>query len=455
MQMRRVLSLLALLAAGCGGGTHESPRNVVLVITDTVRADKLGCYGNERGLTPCLDAFARSGVRFDQASSHAPWTLPSISTMLTGLHPAEHGAGGRLVDGQSRFTPLASTVTTLPAVFKGAGYDTHCIANVMFLHEQFAVTRDFDATDVDVPPDNIHMRDARRTTQAALRWVDAHGERPFFLLVHYFDPHAVYNPPGEFRERFALEADRRDTSWMFPTRPQMMALRDGKVPLPPVPLMRRAEALHEAEIAYMDDQIGSLLIGLSQRGLDDTTAVAITADHGEEFLEHGGFEHGHQLYQELTHVPLLLRAPDLAPAVVDRVVGHVDLAVTLCQLGGIAPDEQFLLAGRSLLDPTAGSRPILAHGNMWAEPLTSYRVGDEKLIRRGDGVHELYDLAADPGEQTDLAPTRAERVQELSTLLDAVQEVLHRGASGESVDVSPAVRELLKAHGYIGGDEEE
>jgi choline-sulfatase len=450
--MRRPLTFLAaaagllLLFVRCGG-TSEGRRNVILIVTDTVRADKLGCYGNDRDLTPSLDTFAAEGVRFAQASSHAPWTLPSIATMLTGLHPAEHGAGGRL----GRFRPLAESVTSLPATFSAAGYDTHCIANVGFLQEQFQVTRDFAGADVVAPASNVEMRDARRTTDAALAWIDAHREQPFFLLLHYFDPHAVYNPPQPFRRRFALEADRQDATWQFPKRAQMIAIRGGN--LPSADLLVRAEALHDAEIAYMDDQLGRLFIGLSQRGLDPTTAVAITSDHGEEFLEHGGFEHGHQLYQELTHVPLLLRWPGVEPGVVDRVVGHVDLAATLCQLAGVAPDEQFVQFGRSLIDPDAPPRAILAHGNMWSEPLTSYRVGDEKLIRRGDGTHELYDLSTDGGEQADLATARPVRVRELAALLDEVQRYMHAVASGEPVELSPEMQAHFASQGYSGGDE--
>lgn len=443
-----------LLLGACGGDDDPAPRdNVVLVITDTVRADKLGCYGNPRGLTPNLDRFAAEGVRFENASSHAPWTLPSIATMLTGLHPTEHGAGGRLGD----FRPLDGSVTTLPAVFSEAGYATHCIANVGFLQrgeDGFGVTRDFDGLDLYAPASNVEVRDAGRTTDVALEWLDEHGDEPFFLLVHYFDPHAIYAPPQPYRERFALPRDKRDDTFEFPTRVQMMAIRDGRI-RPTEPLLRRAEALHDGEIAYMDEQVGRLLDGLAQRGLDGRTAVVITGDHGEEFLDHGGFEHGHQLYQELTHVPLMLRWPGVEPGVEERVVGHVDLAVTLCQFADLAPAEQFTHFGRSLLNEEAGSRPILAHGNMWNDPLTAWRVGDEKLIRRSDGEHELYDLATDAAEQQDLADERPARVAELSALLDETLRSMRSLARGEEFELSEGMREHLKDLGYLGGGDEE
>jgi arylsulfatase A-like enzyme len=455
--MRRTLFLLALipsvcLSISCGGGGSDRP-NVILVITDTVRADKLGCYGNTRGLTPRIDEFAGQGLRFANASSHAPWTLPSIATMLTGLHPAEHGAGGR----RGEFTPLAKSVTTLPAVFQANGYRTHCVANVEFLKAWTGVTRDFEVADVEAPTNNVEMRNAGQTTDIALEWLDENGDQPFFLLVHYFDPHAVYDPPQPYRRRFAAEPDRLDDRVKFPTRADMIRIRRGE--LPPTSMIQRAEMLHDAEIAYLDSQVGRLLDELEGRGLLKGTVIALTADHGEEFLDHGGFEHGHQLYQELTHVPLILRAPGVPVGTIEATVGHVDLAATLCELVDLAPPEQFLTSGRSLLryvdDPTAPGRPILAHGNMWAAPMTSWRVGDEKLIRLGNGSYQLFDLAHDAGEHRDLAASRPDLVAQLSRSLDEIQKYMHAAASGRQAELSPATVEALKASGYLGGDDDD
>lgn len=449
--------LLALGACGDDGfeDAIEGPRNVLFVITDTLRADKLGCYGNDRRLTPYLDDFAAQGLRFANASSHAPWTMPSIATMLTGLHPKEHGAGGRILDnGKGDFRGLAEGVTTLPSVFRDAGYRTHCIGNVAWLSDGFQVTRGFETRDVDAPASNIEVRTATETTDLALQWIDANKEGPFFLLVHYFDPHAVYDPPRAFRERFALGPDQRNDVFKFPRRAEMMAIRRGEI-FPPKQILERAEALHDGEIAYMDSELGRLFAELTRRGLDGSTVVALTGDHGEEFLEHGGFEHGHQLYQEITHVPLLLRAPGLEPGVDDRVVGHVDLAVTLCQLADRAPAEQFLQSGRSLIDRSTGSRPILAHGNMWAAPLTSLRDGNEKLIKHGDGRYELYDLSTDATELVNLAAARPDRVEELAGRLEALERYMNSLARGEKVQLSAADQISLEAMGYSNGLEDE
>ncbi len=452
MPKMRALSLLCLISLLCACGDSGPPEkpNVLLVIVDTLRADKLGCYGNRDGLTPSIDALASESLRFSDASAHAPWTLPSIASMLTGLHPKEHGAGGRL----GSWSNLDPSVTTLAEVFGGHGYRSHAIANVAFLEETFRVLRDFDSRDVKSYGNNIEVRDATATTDAALRWLDEERDGPFLLLVHYFDAHAVYDPPASFRARFADPRDRDNDRFKFPTRKEMVAIREGHG-FPPEQLIRRAEKLHDGEIAYLDGQIGRLLDGLAERGLDGETVVVLTSDHGEEFLDHGGFEHGHTLYQELVHVPLLLRFPgEVEPGVTDRAVSHVDLAQTLCELADLAAPEQFAEAGSSLLRGE-GPGAVLAHGNMWNEPLTSLRLGGEKLIQRVDGSYELYDLTSDPGERVDRAPGNPERVKELAAAMEEVQRHMAALKRGEAVELSPSMQEWMEAMGYAGGDDEE
>lgn len=456
MRLKTPLIVLALVVMGVVVFNRSLRRpNVLLVITDTTRVDRFGCYGNQRGLTPYMDDLASQGVRFEQASSHAPWTLPSIASMLTSLHPKQHGAGGRL----GSFTSLDPGVTTLPAVFGRAGYRTHAIANVAFLSESFGVTRDFDDLDLVAPANNLEMRDAERTTDAALAWIEeaAEGEQPFFLLVHYFDPHAVYAPPQPFRSRFAAPPDQTDESWVFGTRGHMEALRDGSLPVPLLPVLRRASKLYDGEVAYMDAQIGRLLDGLAELGLGDDTIVALTADHGEEFGDHGGFEHGHTVYDELTHVPLILRYPRaLKPGVVSASVGHVDLAPTLCELADVAPPEQFV--GQSLLrflrDPGTPSSPILAHGNMWADPSTSFRVGHWKLIVGAQGRVELYDWRADPGEQNNLAGSEPGTVRALGARLKEAEDLMGRLGRGVPVEIRGELLKTLQGLGYSGSEEE-
>lgn len=454
------LAVLALLAA-CGGG-EPAPPNVVVVLTDTLRADRLGCYGNSRGLTPYLDDLAGASVRFEEAASHAPWTLPSIASLLTSLHPAEHGAGGRLRPTGPDFRPLDPAVTTLAGALGGEGWTTHAIGNVAFLDEWTGVLREFSSVDVESPSSNLEMRSAERTTDAALEWIDGHrasddGDAPFFLFLHYFDPHAVYAPPQPFRRKFAGPRDRDDETWVFGTRMQMMALRAGALKFEP-PVIRRAEKLYDGEVAYLDSQVGRFVDGLRARALLEDTVLVVTADHGEEFLDHDGFEHGHTLYDELTRVPLLLHYPrELEPAVVRPRVAHVDVAPTILALVGLEPDPQFV--GRSLLEylvtPDAAPRSVLATGNMWADPQTSWKSGDDKLILYPDGRAELFDLNVDPGETHDLAGLRPERVAELRDELAQVLRAMGPLKRGEAAELDEATRRSLEEFGYGGGGEDD
>ncbi len=437
------------LAAGCG---TEAPRpNVLFVIADTLRADKLGCYGNERGLTPSLDALAEEGVLFEHASSHAPWTLPATASLFTSRLPREHGAGGRL----GAFTKLDPSVETVASRFRAHGYATAAIVNVTFLTRAFGLMQGFDHVDERAFDSNLRVRSAKRTTDLALRWLDERDERPFLLLVHYFDAHAVYAPPPEFRARFASEADRTDDSWVFGTRQEMIDHRAGRLAFEEQDIVR-AEQLYDAEVAYLDRELGRLFDGLDDRGLAEDTLVLFTADHGEEFWDHGGFEHGHTLFDELTRVPLLLRRPgSVAPARVSLSVRHIDVAPTLTELCGL-PQGGF--GGRSLVPLLSGGEleplPTIAHGNFWGPPLTSLRNEEFKLIvppAEAGGDPALFRWRGDPGEEQDLATADAERTDALLAELRALEAELTSGEA-RALELDAEQRDELSGLGYGGGD---
>jgi arylsulfatase A-like enzyme len=225
--------------------------------------------------------------------------------------------------------------------------------------------------------------------------------------------------------------------------------------------IERAERLYDGEVAYTDAQIGTLLDALGDLGLEESTLVVFTSDHGEEFLDHGGFEHGHTLYAELTRVPLMLRLPGvLEPRRVAASARHVDVSPTLCELAGIEPPAGF--AGRSLLELTRGEagadRPVLAHGNLWGPPLTSWRQGEYKLIlgSEAEGAPpELYRWVADPGEGEDLAPSRRDLVARLRENLAAFEgRMTQPPAQGTAgVELSPETRRQLERLGYLSGAE--
>jgi choline-sulfatase len=379
------LLTFAVLAGGCrregpaaspaaGTDADGRPLNLVLVTLDTVRADHLGCYGDAAAETPHLDALARDGVRFAHASSPVPLTLPSHTTILTGLLPPHHGLR------QNGAAALGAGTPTLATVLSGAGYRTGAFVGAFVLDHRFGLGRDFEIYDDEIerPTNASWLLEAQRpgdqVVERALIWLTGTDPRPFFLWVHLYDAHAPYNPPPPFRERHA-------------GRP------------------------YDGAIAFDDAQVGRLLETLAGRGLDKNTVVAVTADHGESLGEHGELTHGLLLYEPALAVPLLVRAPGLAPRRLDTPVSLVDLAPTLAGLLGrrLPGPRNGALDGRNLAGVLrTGREPPPA--DLYAEtrypetfgwsPLYALRRRELKYIAAPRA--ELYDLDGDPHEARNL-----------------------------------------------------
>ncbi|MBI5362517.1 MAG: sulfatase [Planctomycetes bacterium] len=453
------LTVFALVRSRSRTATPEAP-NVLVIAIDTLRADRLGCLGNERGLTPALDRLAGEGVSFRRAFAHAPWTLPSFASIFTSQTPEEHGAGGKL----GEFRALAPEHTTLAERFAESGWKTGAIVNVDFLGRAFGLMQGFDVVDERFSNDNDHLRDAHATTDAALAWIEKERANAFFLLVHYFDPHARYAPPKEFRERFADPRDQHSDAFEFGTRDQVVLWRSGRIH-PTQDDFRRAEQLYDGEVAYTDAEVGRLIDGLAAAGLDANTLVVVVADHGEEFLDHGDWEHGHSLHDELLHVPMLLRQKGrIAARVVEGPVGTIDLAPTVCGLAGVPPSPDF--RGRDLSPALAGSalspHSLCAFGNFWGAPHASLRTAEWKLIERpgggagGSTVSELYRWTEDAREKVDRAASEPAARARLAEDLALLRKVfVGRARQGPRVRMSPEQRERLKNNGYVGGGDED
>ncbi|MBD3235474.1 MAG: sulfatase-like hydrolase/transferase [Candidatus Eisenbacteria bacterium] len=469
--LRIPLYLLAILTAAMLLRSSDREPAVqrpsfVLVILDTVRADRLGCYGNAIDLTPAIDRYARGGARFTQAYAQAPWTLPSIASLLTSQWPTEHGAGGVIGD----FRALSPAAGTLAEALRSAGYQTGLISNVVFLSGKFGLDQGFTDVDAFSPASNLECRRAGITTDLALDWLATHTTAPFLLVVHYFDPHLIYDPPQPYRARYADPRDARSSEIPFGRSQELIDFRKGRVALHYETVARLAK-LYMGEIAYVDREVGRLLDGLRRLGLAERSVVAVVADHGEEFGDHGDFEHGHSFYQELVRVPLILRVPpclrgahglpEELPREVDSTVRLIDLAPTFCELGGMAAPARF--RGRSLLPllrraadgdrsgiASLSRRIVLMEDNMWSPGGFAYLRGDFKLIRRTrDAALQLFDLQRDPAEQQDLADARPEVRAEL---LREVR-VLRSGLQPADSAVAPALdredRQRLRSLGYL------
>ncbi|MFT4649099.1 MAG: choline-sulfatase [Glaciecola sp.] len=446
----RYLLVLALpLLVACPSAKEPKP-NILWIVVDTMRADRLGGAHN---LTPYLDRLGENGAVFESAYSHSPWTLPSMASMLTSMHPKEHGAGGRL----GKFQTLREGVLTAPAIFSRAGYQTHAIVNVEFLKEKYGVTRDFETLDTVTFENNVDVRIAQETTDAALKFIEeAPSDKPFFMFLHYFDVHAVYDPPQPFRRRYAAEFDREggEGRTLFGTREHMIALRDGTLQLTE-PWIERASRLYDGEIAYTDAEIGRLLDRLAALGVDKNTLIVFTSDHGEEFLDHGNFEHGHTVYDELIHVPMVMAGPGVKPGLrIPAVVRQVDILPTLCEWADVGGERSF--TGLSLMPALQGeparSRKVLSHGNMWGAPSSAWRDGDWKLIVPAEGTPSLFNMVQDPREQTNLATSEPERLKRLLASLKAMEGAMASLRPGADVNLSPEERDKFRGMGYSGGE---
>lgn len=389
-------SLEAQVPEPVNGPTKDPRPDIVLVVVDTLRADRLGCYGNVPSPSPILDEMATRGLRFDRAYAHSGWTLASFSSLFTGQLPHVHRVGRSPTDAH-RYGRLPETTTTLAEALKSSGYATGAVMNNTFLAREFGLAQGFEHYDWHGANNSDH-RTAEQTVDLSLQWLDAQQD-PAFLVVHLMEPHLDYNPPD-----WAREAHPGPEAPAVPHIVQEPALSKAVAEglIKPEGADRDAIlALYDAEIRTADRAIGRLLDALSSRARPSWTVV--TADHGEEFWDHGGFEHGHSLYGELVRTPLLVTGPDLTPGVSSTVVQHTDLFQMLVRLGGAARPK--LSSGNDLLviaaSPPAGKPVAISENTLYGDPLVSITDGDLRLVlNQKRRTAEVWTVAPDGSETT-------------------------------------------------------
>jgi len=397
---------IALVALFVSCGTGDRPLNVIVVGIDTLRPDHLKCYGYGRETSSNIDKFAAAGVLFENTVSQAPWTAPSFATIFTSLYPSQHGS----MDVNSR---IRESVPTLATMLKERGYATGAVINAPALKPEFGLSRDFDF--YDMTP--LGGRRGDGTTRDALAWIDQVRSGPFFIFVHYFDPHIPYGPPagyddlfhkgyeGRIKNPFDIDDFSRVRERLFEEMKVLTADDWAEI-----------IDLYDGEIVYVDQAFGALIRGLEERGLTDDTVVILLSDHGEEFFEHGGFEHGHTLYDELIRVPLIVSLPGrIREGVrVRNQVRLLDVTPTVFDLLGLEPMAHF--EGVSLVPYLTGEGSVEHRAGNLLPPHIAYaeaiRLGAEKksvtalphkLIHNLiSSEQEFYDLARDPGETHDL-----------------------------------------------------
>jgi arylsulfatase A-like enzyme/Tfp pilus assembly protein PilF len=390
------------------------PLNVVLVTLDTLRADRLGCYGYAKIETPNLDRFARGGTLFEYAVAQAPLTAPSHASIFTGLNPNRHGVrdtGGFI---------LAESHATLAEILQRQGWDTAAFVGSSVLKKSFGFGRGFAVYDDKMPrPDAQAMaaefpeRRAAEVVDRAAAWLAAQSGKPFFLWVHLFDPHSPYDPPAPFRENYR-----------------------GR--------------LYDGEVAYTDQQLGKLFEALGRKS-PENTLTAILSDHGESLGEHGEYTHGVFLYDATLRIAFLMAGPGVpAGRRVKQQVRSIDLLPTLLDLlGGQAPAA---VEGVSLrpafvakaLPNESYAETLYTKINLgWAE-LRAMRTDRWKYIRAPRP--ELYDLAADPAETVNVIGDHPEIARQLDAKL------AHREPEKvQTTMVDRRTMEQLKSLGYLGG----
>jgi arylsulfatase A-like enzyme len=428
------------LAAACAPGAPPRP-DVILIVLDTTRADRLGIYGNPRRVSPEIDRFAGESVRYSRAWSTASWTLPAHASLLTGLYPASHGAMIRPhTDGDSLGDNppyLPSAALTLAELLSEAGYRTGAFAAAGWLDPQFGLLQGYEIQDAQ----NFRKMGADEITDRASAWLETiPRDEPVHLLVNYFDPHDPYAPPPGFD--------------LFPGArgplPKPTVGADGASTLS---AEARAALLarYDGEILFMDHHVGRLFRALRALDRYDSSLIVVTADHGELFGEHGAQGHGAWLWEEVLRIPLVVRFPGGrgGGAVLDDPTSLVDVLPLVAAEVEIALPEPLGPApgpGRLVL-ATEYPAPVFRKLGIPDREVTAGIRWPWKLIVAG-GEGELYRLDSGPGDEGPLHDP--ELVAAVREEMDAIQaELQPLPPDPDPHAMSPEARARLKALGYL------
>ncbi len=453
---------------------QEGPprKNVLLICCDTLRADALGCYGyEEEDISPHIDALAKESVVFDRAYATAPWTWHSIASVLSSRYVRQYSAA---------LTPfvLPEEAETMAEQFQAAGYVTAGFSLNGWISEQTGCGQGFDVfydlvTHLDLQMEGTY---SERATEPVMHWLDQNRDKPFFVYVHYLDPHAPFKPPRWTRGRYTgstrdidrvaltgkgnwVSAEMKKTGTYDISEESYQYLRD----------------LYDEEILGVDEHVGRLVQSLGMWGILDDTIVVVFADHGEEFREHGYFGHGMQCYNEIARVPLLIRVPGAAPTRTDKVCSLIDVAPTLLHLAGAPAMET--AEGVSLFpleDNTEWDNrdavlvEMIDYFEYWQYALVTEAwkymnwVGEKERVVRSptapDTNVELYDMADDFAERNNLAAENPEAVTELESRARALMDDLdsrsllapkEETAEEEDRGLTDSQLQKLKALGYL------
>lgn len=437
-----------------------APPNLLLITLDTTRADHLSCYGGPAGLTPSLDKLAAEGTLFENAFSQTNQTNPSHVSIMSGVPALEHGV-------MNNYTPLPDNADLLSLAFRRAGRRTAAFPSS---HHVSTILgwRGFDDI-YDVPPVNDEFLSAREVTDRAVAWLGEHGARPFFMWVHYFDPHAPYQPPAEVAAQFyttdpdaGAGPDLRQLHPSIRKHAWLAGVRDLAFP----------RVMYQAEIHETDAHLGRLLEQLDALGLQRSTGVVVVGDHGENLGEHEMYFNHYFVFEPALRVPLIVRMPGFPPGVrVAPRVGHLDIVPTLAELYGLTIHHR--LGGVSLAASLRGQRsPALDERSVFVHEHGKNRqvavrdgrfkivytiddiTADRPPLRAAPGEVWVFDLESDPGELRNVAAEHADLVERHRA---RVRPWFELGVQNETEQPAAPLderqRQSLKGLGYIDEDE--
>jgi arylsulfatase A-like enzyme len=456
-------ALCAVVVSACTPPTSRP--NVILVSIDTLRADHLGVYGYPRATSPVIDRFAADATVFERAYSQSPKTAPSHMTLLTGLYPEAHGVRNWEEGGNDS---LAAEIPTLASVLAENDYWTVALTGFGHVHPALGFDRGFQSFQQSGGAQRLFEIAEGLVAQFAER-ADDGGAKPFFLFLHTYEVHDPYTPPPRFQRLFT------DPGYEGAILSSAEELREvagdgwseqheafwSRVDREKPEDLQHLRSLYDGGIRFTDRHLRRLLDALGEHGLLESTIVLVVSDHGEAFGEHAGVLHN-SLYQEVLHVPLIIRFPGAEGALlrgtrISGVVSLVDLMPTLLEWIGLPVPGH--VQGHSLLPLIRGEEVRGAEQVVSQWPLTglqALRVGELKYIRGGDR-EELYDLVADAAEARNLLsddPTRAEPLRASLDALMAASRELGSGLGERSrVELADETRQQLEALGYVAGPE--
>lgn len=400
--------------------------DIVLIVLDTVRADRLGVYGHDQETSPALDAWAADGRVFERVAANGAWTLPSHASLFTGLPVRSHGARGTQLSTGFPASGLAPNYQTIAETLSAAGYRTLGLAaNRAFLQPSWGLNQGFDlylCDDLASDGRGLGYTSGDRITELALQMLEDRPEGPTFLFLNYMDAHTPWIPRlGYVRD--AHQIDPRllpfrqgftaSSTWMMATGEM-----DERA-------VRSWEIAYDAELRFLDAQLGRLLARLPELGIDEDDYVFITSDHGEFLGEHGLVEHSKDVYEPVLHVPLIVQGPGYGAGQDETPLQLHDIAAMILDAAGLPPPAGYVPTGDMQVSELYYTRwkdlsnPV--YGNKFDRIRRAFRDGDYKLIMGSDGSHEAYNLSGDPGEERPLddAPWLPELESRANAWVDA------------------------------------